>query len=368
MYLGIRDGAFEKPGIRLHCRISKNRKAFEARLSFGPGDAACQIMPGFEEVPFRTTYMNHSRNHHNPLKRYNAFSDELKRVFGCRVHRISVDAGFTCPNRDGAVGTEGCIYCGGKGSGAHGILPDAPITAQIEAGKEVMARKYKAKRFIAYFQAFSNTYAPPERLRALYDESLDVSDVVGLIVGTRPDCLPTGTVKLLAEYSRRTYFWLELGLQSPLDRTLKLLKRGHDFAKFENAVHSCRSEGIRVCAHVILGLPGETREEMLATAAVLNDLGIEGVKIHLLHVMKDTPLEALYRHGEVKMLDRDEYVGLVCDFLERLRPGMSIQRLTGDGGHDHLVAPLWSLKKFEVLNAIDYELERRDSCQGSALP
>lgn len=311
--------------------------------------------------------MTHSKATTHHEKRYNAFSDELKRVFGCRVHRISVDAGFTCPNRDGSVGTEGCIYCGGKGSGAHGILPDAPVTAQIEAGKDVMTRKYKARRFIAYFQAFSNTYAPPGRLRALYDEALAVDDVVGLIVGTRPDCLPPATVRLLGEYSRRTYFWLELGLQSPLDRTLKLLERGHDFATFENAVHSCRAEGIRVCAHVILGLPGETREEMLATAAVLNELGIEGVKIHLLHAMKGTPLEMLYRQGGVRMLDRDEYVGLVCDFLERLTPEMSIQRLTGDGGHDHLVAPLWSLKKFEVLNAIDYELERRGSRQGSAL-
>ncbi|MEA5114118.1 MAG: TIGR01212 family radical SAM protein [Geobacteraceae bacterium] len=311
--------------------------------------------------------MTHSKATTHHEKRYNAFSDELKRVFGCRVHRISVDAGFTCPNRDGSVGTEGCIYCGGKGSGAHGILPDISVSAQIEAGKEVMVRKYKARRFIAYFQAFSNTYAPPERLRALYNEALAVNDVVGLIVGTRPDCLPRETVAMLAEYSRRTYFWLELGLQSPLDRTLKLLKRGHDFASFEKAVLACRTEGIRICAHVILGLPGETREEILATAGILNGLGIDGVKIHLLHVMKGTPLEALFLQGGVRMLDRDEYVGLVCDFLERLRPEISIQRLTGDGGHDHLVAPLWSLKKFEVLNAIDYEMERRNSSQGSAL-
>jgi len=312
-------------------------------------------------------FMNLSKATTHHKKRYNAFSDELKQVFGCRVHRVSVDAGFTCPNRDGTLGTDGCIYCGGKGSGAHGILPGASVAAQIEAGKEIMARKYKAKRYIAYFQAFSNTYAPPERLRALYDEALDVRDVVGLIVGTRPDCLPPGTVSLLAGYSRRTYFWLELGLQSPRNRTLEFLNRGHDFAAFEQAVRSCRVEGIRVCAHVILGLPGETREEMLATAAVLNGLGIDGVKIHLLHVMKGTPLEALFRQGQVRMLDRDDYVGLVCDFLERLSPGVSIQRLTGDGGHDHLVAPLWSLKKFEVLNAIDCELERRVSRQGSAL-
>jgi len=298
-------------------------------------------------------------------KRYNSFSEELKRVFGCRVHRISVDAGFSCPNRDGTAGTSGCIYCGGRGSGAHGILRDATVAEQIEAGREVMVRKYKARRFIAYFQAYSNTYAPAETLRSLYDQALAVEDVVGLIVGTRPDCLPPETVALLAEYARKTYFWLELGLQSPLDRTLELLRRGHDFAAFESAVRACRDAGIRVCAHVILGLPGESGEEMLATADVLNRLGVEGVKIHLLHVMKETPLEEMYRRGEVPLLDRDDYVGLVCDFLERLRPETSIQRLTGDGGHDHLVAPLWSLRKFEVLNAIDYELERRGTRQGS---
>ncbi len=298
-------------------------------------------------------------------KRYNAFSDELKRVFGCRVHRVSVDAGFSCPNRDGSLGTGGCIYCGGRGSGAHGILRDAPVAEQIEAGKGVMVRKYKAKRFIAYFQAYSNTYAPSETLRKLYDQALAVSGVVGLIVGTRPDCLPPETVGLLAEYVRRTYFWLELGLQSPLDRTLELLRRGHDSAAFERAVAACRDAGIRVCAHIILGLPGESREEMLDTARVLNRLGVDGVKIHLLHVMKDTPLEGLYRSGGLELLDRDAYVGLVCDFLELLRPEISIQRLTGDGGHDHLVAPLWSLRKFEVLNAIDCELERRGTRQGS---
>ncbi len=300
-------------------------------------------------------------------KRYNSFSHELKRVFGCRVHRISVDAGFSCPNRDGSAGTGGCIFCGGKGSGAIGILHGVPAAEQIEAGKEVMTRKYKAKRFIAYFQAYSNTYAPPARLRALYEEALAVRDVVGLIVGTRPDCLPEETLDLLAGYAERTYFWLELGLQSPLDRTLELIGRGHDFASFVQAVKACKKRGIRVCAHVILGLPGETREEMLATAGILNDLDMDGVKIHLLHVMKDTPLAELHRRGEVRLLDRDEYVGLICDFLERLKPDISIQRLTGDGNRDHLIAPLWSLHKFEVLNAIDYELERRGTRQGSAL-
>jgi len=178
-------------------------------------------------------------------KKYNAFSDELKRVFGCRVHRISVDAGFSCPNRDGTAGSGGCIYCGGKGSGAHGIQTGVSLAEQIESGKEVMTRKYKAKKFLAYFQAYSNTYAPAEKLKRLYDEALTVADVVGLIIGTRPDCLPPETIELLGEYARKTYFWLELGLQSPLDRTLKYLGRGHDFASFTKAVRACKREGIR---------------------------------------------------------------------------------------------------------------------------
>jgi uncharacterized protein len=299
-------------------------------------------------------------------KRYNAFSEELKRVFGCRVHRISVDAGFTCPNRDGTAGSDGCIYCGGEGSGAFGIVRGVSIAAQLEEGKEVMVRKYKAGKFIAYFQPYSNTYAPVERLRTLYDEALAVNDIVGLIVGTRPDCLPPATLDLLAGYARRTWFWLELGLQSPHDRTLRQINRGHDFAAFAAAVKRCRELGIRVCAHVILGLPGESRENMLATAGILNGLQIDGVKLHLLHVMRGTRLAEMYGRGEIRVMERDDYVGLVCDVLERLDSRISIQRLTGDGGRD-LVAPLWSLAKFEVLNAIDCELARRGSRQGSAL-
>ncbi|QWV97062.1 TIGR01212 family radical SAM protein [Geomonas nitrogeniifigens] len=301
------------------------------------------------------------------MQRYNAFSEELKRVFGCKVQRLSVDAGFTCPNRDGSVGTQGCIFCGGKGSGSYGILQGAGVAEQLEHAKEVMVRKYKAARFIAYFQSYSNTYASAARLRQLYDEALSVPDVVGLIVGTRPDCLPTETLDLLAEYARRCYFWLELGLQSPLDRTLAAIDRGHDLASFSTAVSECQKRGIRVCAHIILGLPGESREEMLSGAEFLNRAGVDGVKIHLLHVMRGTRLADLYQAGEVPLLDRDSYVGLVCDFLERLEPRIVVQRLTGDGNRKDLIAPLWSLAKFEVLNCIDHELERRKTRQGAAL-
>jgi uncharacterized protein len=297
-------------------------------------------------------------------KRYNAFSDELKRVFGCRVQRISVDAGMTCPNRDGTLDTSGCIFCGGHGSGSYGIIRELSIAGQIEDGKEVMQRKYKASRFLAYFQAYSNTYAPVERLKSQYAEALAVPDVVGLIIATRPDCLPDEILELLADLHRQTYLWLELGMQSMHDRTLALINRRHDHACTVDAVRRARERGLRVCSHIILGQPGESREEMLAMAGELNRLSVDGVKLHLLHVMRGTVLEEMYGRGEVRVLDRDEYAGLVCDFLERLDPRILIHRMTGDGGHDNLVAPLWSLKKFEILNLIDAELQRRGTHQG----
>lgn len=298
-------------------------------------------------------------------KRYNAFSGELKRRFGCKVQRISVDAGFSCPNRDGLLGSEGCIFCGGHGSGSHGIQRHLSITEQIGDGREVMARKYKAERFIAYFQAYSNTYAPVERLAPLFDVALSVPGVIGLIAATRPDCLPGDVLDYLAELNRQTYLWLEIGLQSIHDRSLKLINRRHDHACSVSAIERAKARGLRVCAHVILGLPGETREEMLAMAVELNRLGVDGVKLHLLHVMRGTRLAEMYGRGEFGLLDRDSYAGLVCDFLELLDPRILIHRLTGDGGHASLVAPLWSLRKFELLNLIDAELERRGTRQGA---
>lgn len=300
-----------------------------------------------------------------PAKRFNAFSEELKRVFSCRVQRISVDAGFSCPNRDGSLSSEGCIFCGGHGSGSYGIFRSLSALEQIEDGKEVMRRKYKASQFIAYFQAYSNTYASVERLRLLFSAALCAPDIVGLIVATRPDCLPEDVLSYLAEINQQTYLWLELGIQSIHDKSLAFINRCHDHACSIDAIQRARAQGLRVCVHIILGLPGETPEEMLAMADELNRLGVAGVKLQLLHVMKGTRLAELYERGEVSMLGRDEYAGLVCDFLERLNPHIQIHRLTGDGGHDNLVAPLWSLKKFEVLNLIDAELERRGTRQGT---
>ena len=298
-------------------------------------------------------------------KRYNTFSAELKRVFGCKVQRISVDAGFTCPNRDGALDTDGCIFCGGHGSGSYGIRRELDIAAQLEDGKEVMRRKYRAAQFIAYFQAYSNTYASVEQLRALFGAALAVPEMAGVIIATRPDCLPDEILEYLEELSRRTYLWLEIGVQSIHDKSLLRINRRHDHACSVAAVERARERSIRVCAHIILGLPGETRDEMLAMAGELNRLDVDGVKLHLLHVMKDTELAEMYMRGEVKVMDRDGYAGLVCDFLELLNPRILIHRLTGDGGRDSLIAPLWSLKKFEILNLIDAEMEHRGTRQGS---
>ena len=304
---------------------------------------------------------------HNPLmndKPYNLFSSHLKKRFGGRVHKISVDAGFSCPNRGATRNQPGCLFCDPDGSGAVGIERALPVAEQIEAGKEVMVRKYKARHFLAYFQPFSNTFAPVERLRGLYDEALSVEGVVGLAVGTRPDCLPPGVLDLLAEYHRRSYFWLELGLQSIHDGTLTFLRRGHDYATFAKAYRTAKERGLRVCVHLILGLPGESRQQILASAEEMARLGVDGIKLHLLHVLDGTSLGDLYRAGQITMLEQEEYVELVVDVVERLSPHTLIHRLTGDGPRDRLLAPLWSLNKWEVLNAIDDEFRRRGTRQG----
>ena len=298
-------------------------------------------------------------------KRYQLYSEHLKQTFGGRVHKISVDAGFGCPNRDGGRSGGGCLFCDPEGSGAVGIERSLSIAGQLEAGKEVMVRKYKAQQFIAYFQPFSNTFAPLDRLRSCYDEALAVAGVVGLAVGTRPDCLADDVLDLLATYSRQTDFWLEIGLQSVHDTTLDFLRRGHDYSAFLAACEGAKRRGIRVCVHIILGLPGEDRESMLAIADEMARLQVDGIKIHLLHVLRGTELGALYERGEIAVLDQDAYVALVADFIERLHPQTLIHRLTGDGPREILLAPLWSLNKWEVLNAIDAELERRQTTQGS---
>jgi radical SAM protein (TIGR01212 family) len=288
----------------------------------------------------------------------------LRSIFGCRVQKISLDAGLTCPNRDGHIATGGCIYCNTRGSGTGASALGLSITEQIEKGKEFLKKRYKAHKFIAYFQSFSNTYGPHEKLKDLYDEACAVEDIVGLSIGTRPDCVNESTLTLLEGYAEDYLVWIEYGLQSIHDRTLAIINRGHDVACFRKAVEKTKGRGIKICAHVVLGLPFEDRHQMLATAQAVGTMGIDGIKIHLLYVVKGTPMEQLYREGRYTCLEQGEYVELVCDFLEVLPPDMVIQRLTGDPHPDELAAPEWSLRKSETLSLIRKTLAGRGSWQG----
>lgn len=299
-------------------------------------------------------------------KRYKTFNDELRFRFGCRVQRVSLDAGFNCPNRDGNVGTGGCTFCTERGSAAAGVQSGLAIKEQLQKSKAFLRTKFRAERFLAYFQAFSNTYAPPAILKSLYDLPLQDPDVVGLIIGTRPDCLPEPVIELLAELHKRTYLWLEIGMQTMHDRTLANINRGHNHACLVDAVKRCKDEGIRVCLHLILGLQGETREDMIQSVLELNRLGVDGVKLHHLHVIRGSKLEHDYLSGNLQLMDRAEYVQLVADLLELIEPQIMMHRLMGDGG-SQLVAPDWSRRKLEVLNLIDNELAKRNSRQGSRL-
>ena len=298
------------------------------------------------------------------VKRYNDLNTYLRSLFGCRVQKITVDAGLSCPNRDGTIAIGGCIYCNVRGSGTGAHTRGLTITDQILQGKQALLRRYKAKKFLAYFQSFSNTYAPVDTLKKLYDEALAIEDVVGLSIGTRPDCVDQSVLELLQDYAEQHLVWIEYGLQSAKDKTLEVINRGHDLQCFEDAVRATVNRGIKICAHVILGLPGEARSDMLHTAETISDLGIDGLKLHLLYVISGTPMEALYRQGKYRCLEQQEYVDLVCDFLERIPPGMVIQRLTGDPHPEELVAPDWSRRKTETLQKINETLEKRDSWQG----
>jgi len=301
-----------------------------------------------------------------PAKRYYSFNQFLRERFGERVYKISIDAGFACPNRDGTRGVGGCIYCNNQGFSPNTRKPPIPVREQVVSGAEYLSRRYKARKFIAYFQAYTNTYAPVEKLKELYDEALEHPTVVGLSIGTRPDCVPDPILDLLAGYAGKYHVWLELGLQSCHDRTLRIINRGHTVAEFTDAVQRAqRRQNLFICAHVILGLPGESRTEMLASAYFLSDSGVQGVKIHLMHILKDTPAEETYRQGKLKVFTMDEYVNLVCDYIERLDPAIVIQRLTADAPPDILVAPQWANRKKETIARIEKELTRRGTWQGA---
>ncbi|MDY6970698.1 MAG: TIGR01212 family radical SAM protein [Thermodesulfobacteriota bacterium] len=299
------------------------------------------------------------------MKRYRDFNGYLKEIFGERVQKIPLDAGLNCPNRDGSISDKGCVFCDPRGSGTGSFIDHGlSIDQQIAKARRFIQKRYGAKKFIAYFQSFTNTYAPIPRLKALYDQALAYDDMVGLSVSTRPDCIDPDVLKLLCSYKKDHLVWVEYGLQSAHDLTLDRINRGHDVDCFERSVVMASESGLNVCAHIILGLPGEDRAMMLQTARLLSDLPVHGVKIHLLYVVEGTHLAAWYKQGEFRCLQREEYVDLVVGFLELLSPATVIQRLTGDPLKSELVAPLWANEKTTNLRLIRERLEREKTWQG----
>ncbi|MFC1510011.1 TIGR01212 family radical SAM protein [Candidatus Omnitrophota bacterium] len=294
---------------------------------------------------------------------YNDLNTNLRKRFGCRVHKITVDAGLTCPNRDGTAGTGGCIYCNARGSGT-GTSAHASITEQLTSVQPFMRKRYDAEKFIAYFQSFSNTYAPVEKLQSMFVEALAVKDVVGLAIGTRPDCVGDDVLDLLAELNEKTYLTVEYGLQSIHDHTLEFINRGHASAVFRDAVKRTRSRGIDITVHVILGLPGENKNDMLSTAKALADMDIQGIKFHLLYVIRGTELHRMFRDGSYRCLSRDEYADILCDFIGYLPPGIILHRLIVDPHGNELVAPEWSKEKAINLNVLHDAFEKRNIWQG----
>ncbi|MDT3425958.1 radical SAM protein (TIGR01212 family) [Paenibacillus forsythiae] len=297
-------------------------------------------------------------------KRFHTWNCEMRKQFGDKVFKVMLDAGFTCPNRDGSIAKGGCTFCSARGSGDYAGSRRDDLVTQFRSIRDRQHLKWPNAKYIGYFQAYTNTYAPVEQLREYYEVILEQPGVVGLSIATRPDCLPDDVVDYLAELNERTYLWVEMGLQTIHESTSRLINRAHDTQCYYEAVEKLRSRGIRVCTHIIHGLPQETHEMMLETVSAVSQMDVQGIKIHLLHLMRKTPMVKQYEAGLLRFLERDEYVRLIADSLEMLPPEMIVHRLTGDAPRELLIGPMWSLKKWEVLNAIDDELKRRDTWQG----
>ncbi len=297
-------------------------------------------------------------------RRYNAFGHYMKALYGLPVYKVNVDAGFTCPNRDGSIATDGCIYCNNDSFRPTACTSTMSLQDQISRGIPYLRSRYGAEKFIVYFQPYTNTYAPVGILERLYREALDSPGVVGLAIGTRPDCVDEEKIALLESLAKKSFILVEYGLQSIYDRTLEFINRGHDYTCFRNALAMTADRGIRVGAHLILGFPTETRPEMLAMADELSTLPIEFLKIHQLQVVRDTALAELYSSKSFPTFGYEEYIALLADFLERLDPKIIIQRLFAAAPDDILIAPIWNRTRSEFLNDLDAYLENRGSFQG----
>lgn len=300
-------------------------------------------------------------------KRYHTYNYYLKHRFGQKVFKVPLNVDLGCPNRDGTKGVGGCIFCSAKMSGDFAGNPWDDIETQFNQIRAKMHNKWQEGLYIPYFQAGSNTYSDVETLRRMYETALSFENVVGLSIATRADCITEEIADLLQDISKRTYLTVELGLQSVHDETARLCNRCHSYEDFLKGFEMLKSRGINVCVHIINGLPFESREMMIETAETVGRLGIHSIKIHLLHILKGTRLGEMYENGEFEALEMEDYVDIVCEQLERLPEDVIIQRVTGDGAKDDLIAPLWSLKKFCVMNEIDKKMARENLCQGDKL-
>ena len=297
-------------------------------------------------------------------KRYYTLDSFYKEKFGCKIAKVSLNCNFTCPNRDGTKGVGGCIYCSSLRSCEYAGFVEDDVITQFNKVKEVMLNKWKDCKFISYFQAGTNTYAPVDVLKEKFEPILKLKDVVGLSIATRPDSITDECLDYLTDLNKRTFLTIELGLQTIHDKTSKLINRCHSLEEFENMVKKLRERKINVVVHIINGLPYETKEMMLETVKYLNNLDIQGIKIHMLHVLKNTKLANMYEEEKFPILTKDEYIDIVVNQLELLRSDIVINRITGDPKVDDLIEPTWLVKKFVVLNDIDKELKRRDTYQG----
>jgi len=300
-------------------------------------------------------------------KRYHTLDYFYKNKFGKKVCKISLNAGFSCPNKDGTKGTGGCIYCSKLGSGDFAGKPNKDLITQFNDIKDMMKNKWPDAKYIGYFQANTNTYAKTDILKQKYEPILELDNVIGLSIATRPDAITDDCLEYLELLSKRTYLTVELGLQTIHEKTTKLINRGHDLKCFDDMVKKLRQKNINVVVHIINGLPYETKEMMIETVEHINKLDIQGIKIHMLHIIEDTALANLYKKEEFHVLTKDEYIDIVIEQLERLRPEIVINRITGDPVKEDLIEPKWLIKKFCVLNDIDKEMVKRNSYQGKKI-
>lgn len=301
-------------------------------------------------------------------KPYHSLDYEMKQRYGEKVYRLTLNGSMTCPNRDGTLGDRGCIFCSAGGSGDFAASAALSITEQMEQQKALLLQKRPVHRFIAYFQAYTNTYASVEYLEKIFTEAIRFPDVAALSIATRPDCLPDDVIHLLERLNRQTPVWVELGLQTIHEQTASFIRRGYPLSCFEDAVSRLRSCGIEVIVHTILGLPGESPDDMLKTIRYLNQINIQGIKLQLLHILKGTDLADYYYNTGFPVMSLEEYVDLVIRCVEQLSPDIVIHRLTGDGPADLLIAPAWSSGKRNVLNRIHAEFKKRNTWQGKCLP